>query len=116
MPLYANSIYLVLNSALSTLFRLLFWVAAARLYPPGIVGRGKAVVSVAGLLTFAASLGLGISIIRFLPVAGTNVTALISLCFTISGLAVVVAVVVFLVRLPVWSPVKIKGMAGMEEG
>ena len=116
MPLYANSIFLMLNSAIGTLLGLVFWVVTSGFYLPGIVGRGKAVVSMTGFLTFAASLGLGISIIRFLPVAGTNVAALISLWFTISGLAVVVAVVVFLVRLPVWSPVKIKGMAGMEEG
>ena len=104
MPLYSNSIYLMLNAAMGAVFGLVFWVVAARLYPTDVVGQGSAVVSVAGFLTFVASLGLSIGLIRFLPTAGTNTKALINSCFTISGLLSVVAAVVFLLGIPLWSP------------
>jgi len=104
MPLYANSIYLMLNTALTAMFGLVFWVVAARLYPTDVVGQGSAVVSVAAFLTFVAGLGFGIGLIRFLPTAGTNSADLINSCFTISGIASFVATAVFLGGLYLWAP------------
>ncbi len=102
--LYVNSIYLIMNSAASAVLGFVFWVVVARLYAPGEVGLGAALISAASGLAFASSLGLGAGLIRFLPSAGTNRSALMNSCFTLSGLTAIVAAAIFLAGLPLWSP------------
>ena len=102
--LYTNSISLMANSVASSALGFVFWVLAARLYPVEAVGLGSAVLSAASLLTFIATLGLGAGLIRYLPGARSNATALINACFTISSLAALVAALIFLVGIPLWSP------------
>jgi len=103
-PLYANSVYLIANSVVTTVLGFVFWVLVARLYPAEVLGVASALISAAGLLVFIASLGLGMGLIRFLPGAGTGTSALINSSFTLSGLAAVAAAVIFLAGLPLWSP------------
>lgn len=102
--LYANSIFLMANSAAGAALGFAFWVLAARLYPAEAVGLGSAILSAAGLLTFIATLGLGMGLIRYLPGAGSNTTALINSCFTLSSLTALVAALIFLAGIPLWSP------------
>jgi len=103
-PLHANSIYLMLNSAVSAISGLIFWVAATRLYPAENVGLGSALISAATLLAFATSLGLGYGLIRFLPHAGEKRRDLINSAFSLIGLASLIAGIVFIIGLPLWSP------------
>lgn len=102
--LYANSVFLIMNSAAGAVLGFVFWVLAARLYPAEAVGSASAVVSVAALLTFIATLGFGTGLIRFLSEAGSNKAALINSCFTLSGLVALAAALVFLAGISLWSP------------
>jgi len=104
ISLYANSIYLMLNSAATAVLGFVFWVVVARLYPTESVGLGSAIIAAAAMLSFVGTLGLGIGLIRFLPGAGAGAPMLINSCFTVSGLAAVAAGMIFLVGLPLWSP------------
>ena len=69
-PLVRSTTALVVNTGINGALGLAYWVAAARLYDPSVVGRGAAGVS--GLL-FVASLGwIGLQqvLLRYLPTAG----------------------------------------------
>jgi O-antigen/teichoic acid export membrane protein len=103
-PLYANSVYLMANSAATAALGFVFWVLVARFYPAETLGLGSALISAAGLLAFVASLGLGTGLIRYLPGAGSGGSALINSSFTLTGLAAVVVGAIFLAGLPLWSP------------
>ena len=103
-PLYANSVYLMANSAATAALGFVFWVLVARFYPAEALGLGSALISAAGLLTFVASLGLGMGLIRFLPGAGASGSRLINSSFTLTGLAAVAASVIFIAGLSLWSP------------
>ena len=104
IPLYANSVYLMMNAATGAVLGFIFWIVAARLYSSEDVGLASALISAAVLLTFIASFGLGIGLIRFLPSAGSESPKLVNSCFTMTGLAAVGLAVVFLIGLPLWSP------------
>ena len=102
--LYTNSIFLMANSVVSAALGFAFWVLAARLYPAEAVGLGSAVLSAASLLIFIATLGLGTGLIRYLPGARSNTIALVNSCFTLSSMAALVAALIFLAGIPLWSP------------
>ncbi len=102
--LYANSIFLMANSVAGAALGFAFWVLAARLYPAEAVGLGSAVLSAAGLLTFIATMGLGQGLIRYLPGARSNTATLVNSCFTLSSLTALVAALIFLAGIPLWSP------------
>ena len=53
-PVHRDGVALVSSSALSSLVGLLYWVVAARLFPPAEVGVGSALVSTLMLLGRAA--------------------------------------------------------------
>lgn len=103
-PLYANSVYLMANSAVTAALGFVFWVLVARFYPAEALGLGSALISAAALLAFVASLGLGTGLIRYLPGAGTGGVTLINSCFTLTGLAAVVVASIFVAGLQLWSP------------
>lgn len=103
-PLYANSVYLMATSAASAALGFVFWVVAARLYAAEAIGLGSALLSAAALVSYVASLGLGMGLIRFLPDARGSVVALINSCFTITGFVALILAAIFLAGLPLWSP------------
>lgn len=103
-PLYANSVYLIGNSAVNAVLGFVFWILAARLYTTEDVGLGSAVIAAVGLLAFIASLGLGFGLIRFLPGSGDDARRLINGCLTLASLAAIAAATIFIVGTPLWSP------------
>lgn len=103
-PLYTNAYYLMANSVIGAILGFSFWVVVARLYPPEVVGLASALVSAMFLLTLLAELGLGFSMIRFLPTFAEDSTKMLNSCFTIGSLATIVAAGVFLAGLSFWSP------------
>jgi O-antigen/teichoic acid export membrane protein len=103
-PLYANSVYLMANSAATSALGFVFWILVARFYPAEALGLGSALISAAGLLAFVATLGLGMGLIRFLPGSGAAGSSLINSSFTLTSLAAVVVAVIFVAGLPLWSP------------
>ena len=70
LSLYRNAIYLMLNSAMYALTGFFFWIVAARLYPPEVVGLASSVIAAIGLLSLLSTLGLDYGLLRFLPAAG----------------------------------------------
>ena len=77
LPLVQSSAALLLNTGINGALGLAYWVLAARLDDPSVVGRGAAGIS--GLL-FVASLGwIGLQqvLLRFLPRAGRDAARLI---------------------------------------
>jgi len=104
IPLYANSAHLITHSGIIAISGFAFWVIAARFYPVENVGFGSALISAVMLLSFVANLGLGLGLIRFLPTSGPKMSNLINSCFTLSGAIAVVAALIFLGGLKLWSP------------
>jgi len=64
--LYRNSMYLLLNTAVTALAGFLFWAVATRFYNAEDVGYATALFGALGLATSLSSLGMGRTIIRFL--------------------------------------------------
>ncbi len=103
-PLYANSYYLMANSVLAAPLGFAFWLIAARFYEASDVGLASAAISAIGLVMLISNLGLGAGLIRFLPNAGERSAAMVSTYLTIGGLVSLVAGVIFIAGLGVWSP------------
>src|SRR5919202_1834752 len=103
-PLYASSLYLTATSLVNAASGFVFWVAAARLFKPEDVGLGAALISAATFLTWIDGLGLEAAIIKYLPRASSDSSALTNSYLTVSSLAGVVTAVAFLTMLPLLSP------------
>ena len=105
VPLYTNSLYLMLNSGVVAVLGFVFWLAATRFYTAEDVGLASAAISAIQLLSLLALLGLNFSLIRFLSGSGEKSNDLINSCLTIGSLASLVAAVIFLLGVSIWSPV-----------
>jgi O-antigen/teichoic acid export membrane protein len=101
--LFRNSLYLMLGTAILASFGFFFWLINARLFTPEEVGIGTTLISVATLISSFSLLGLGNSLINYLPTSErkneTINTSLIITCLT----SVIISVF-FLVFLPMFSP------------
>ncbi len=103
-PLHRNSLYLMLNSGVTAGLGFVFWLVAARVYSTEEVGLSSALISAVTLLAFIASLGLSYGLIRFLPEVGERRQGMINSCLNLVALVSLVASLIFLVGLPLWSP------------
>lgn len=83
LTVHANAIALFLNLVLSAGFGYLAWLLVARMVSPATVGLAAAVVSAALLCSHVAIMGLGITIITFLPRQLRDPGALLDVFFTI---------------------------------
>jgi len=102
-PLYKNSFFLMLNSALTSVLGFIFITIVTRLYTTTDVGLFSAIVSAAGLLAVFSRLGFDIGLIRFLP-ESREPENLINSCFTVSGIVALLFAVIFLAGINFWSP------------
>lgn len=95
---------LVANSVLTAGVGVLYWLLAARLYPPAVVGVNSAAISAMMLLAGAAQLNLMSALLRFLPTSGRSAGRMIRNAYLVgAGLSGVVAVG-FLLGLRFWAP------------
>ncbi|MDQ1661026.1 MAG: hypothetical protein QOJ68_1006 [Blastococcus sp.] len=76
-PLERNAVALMSGTVATALVGVLFWTAAARLYPTAEVGRASAVISTAAFLGNLSHLNLGNVYARFLPAAGLRSRSLV---------------------------------------
>lgn len=104
LSLYRNAIFLMLNSAMYGLTGFFFWILAARLYSPAVVGLASSVISSIGLLSLLSTLGLDYGLLRFLPTAGELTADMINTCFTIVGIITLLTSVVYVAGLSIWAP------------
>jgi O-antigen/teichoic acid export membrane protein len=69
-PIARGGVLLLVNTALTGALGLVYWLIAARLFPPAAVGRAAALVAASTLLAGVGQLNLSGMLMRFLPRAG----------------------------------------------
>ncbi len=102
-PFYRNSLFLITDYTVMAVIGFFFWILVARFYSPVDVGYGSATISAINLLSMLSLLGFNFTLIRFLPGADKP-AAMINTCLTLSGLISMVAAMVFIMGLSIWSP------------
>jgi len=104
LSLYRNAIFLMLNSGMYGLTGFFFWIVAARLYPAAVVGLASSAIAAISLLSLLSTLGLDYGLLRFLPTAGDQAKEMINSCFSIGGAVTVMAGLIYMAGLGIWSP------------
>ncbi|MER7184045.1 lipopolysaccharide biosynthesis protein, partial [Streptomyces hyaluromycini] len=103
-PLFRNAYALMLNTGISAVLGLGFWLAAARYYSESAVGQGSAAIAAMKFLAGLTAVTLTGALARFIPVAGRHTGRLIFRTYAGSSLIVATAAGVFLLTLNVWGP------------
>ncbi|WP_129309945.1 lipopolysaccharide biosynthesis protein [Streptomyces sp. L2] len=103
-PLFRNAYALMLNTGISAVLGLGFWLAAARYYSESAVGQGSAAIAAMKLLAGLTAVTLTGALARFIPVSGQRTGRLILRTYAGSSLVVAVAAGVFLLTLDAWGP------------
>lgn len=85
--LLRNGYALMCNTGVTAVLGLAYWVLAARLYPPGAIGTGSAVVSALLFVAGVSQLNLQGALTRFLPVAGDRTGAFLAGAYAIAATA-----------------------------
>ncbi|MCH0567094.1 lipopolysaccharide biosynthesis protein [Streptomyces sp. MUM 2J] len=102
--LFRNAYALMLNTGISAVLGLGFWLAAARYYDESAVGQGSAAIAAMKLLAGLTAVTLTGALARFIPVAGRTTGRFVLRTYAGSSLLVAVAAGVFLVTLDAWGP------------
>lgn len=76
--LQLNTVVTVIGGGLTAVIGLLYWVAAARMFPPDQVGLASAYITSALMVSIAAYLSVGPVFDRFLPTAGSHAITFIA--------------------------------------
>ncbi|MGW7574816.1 lipopolysaccharide biosynthesis protein [Streptomyces sp. NPDC054765] len=103
-PLFRNAYALMLNTGVSGLLGLGFWLVAARYYTESAVGQGSAAIAAMKLLAGLTAVTLTGALARFIPVAGRSTGRLVLRTYAGSSAVVAVAAAVFLLTLDLWGP------------
>ncbi|QDL73719.1 lipopolysaccharide biosynthesis protein [Streptomyces malaysiensis subsp. malaysiensis] len=103
-PLFRNAYALMLNTGISAVLGLGFWLAAARYYAEDAVGQGSAAIAAMKLLAGLTAVTLTGALARFIPVAGRTTGRLVCTTYAASSVVVALATVVFLLTLDTWGP------------
>ncbi|WPB96453.1 lipopolysaccharide biosynthesis protein [Streptomyces malaysiensis] len=94
----------MLNTGISAVLGLGFWLAAARYYAEDAVGQGSAAIAAMKLLAGLTAVTLTGALARFIPVAGRTTGRLVCTTYAASSVVVALAAVVFLLTLDTWGP------------
>ncbi|MEV0321888.1 lipopolysaccharide biosynthesis protein [Streptomyces sp. NPDC050658] len=103
-PLFRNAYALMLNTGISGVLGLGFWLAAARYYSESAVGQGSAAIAAMKFLAGLTALTLMGALARFIPIAGRATGRLIFRTYAGSSLVVAFAALIFLLTLDLWGP------------
>lgn len=85
--LISNSLFLIVGAVVTSALGMLFWILATKLFDPADVGIASALISGLGLVMIFSNLGLGITLIRYLPPSRGEQVAMINASSTYAGLA-----------------------------
>ncbi|MGP3771251.1 lipopolysaccharide biosynthesis protein [Streptomyces sp. SDT5-1] len=102
--LFRNAYALMLNTGISGVLGVGFWLAAAHYYTADAVGQGSAAIAAMKFLAGLTAVTLTGALARFIPVAGRATGRLIFRTYAGSSAAVAFAALVFLLTLDVWGP------------
>ncbi len=103
-PLFRNAYALMLNTGVSAVLGLGYWLIAARYYSPDAVGRGSAAIAAMKFLAGITAVTLTGALARFIPVSGRRTGRFVLRTYLASSLVVAVAAAVFLLTLRMWGP------------
>ncbi|WP_431032605.1 lipopolysaccharide biosynthesis protein [Streptomyces sp. P6-2-1] len=101
-PLFRNAYALMLNTGVSAVLGVGFWLVAARYYSEENVGHGSAAIAAMKLIAGLTAITLTGALARFIPVAGRATGRLILRVYAGSALLVALAAGVFLATLGLW--------------
>jgi O-antigen/teichoic acid export membrane protein len=104
LPLFRNGYALILGAGASSVLGMFYWLLAARIYSPGILGLNSAMISALMLLSEVSQLNLTSAMIRFLPRAGSGARQLVRWAYICSSISAITVSVVFVVGIPLWAP------------
>ncbi|CCK31208.1 hypothetical protein BN159_6829 [Streptomyces davaonensis JCM 4913] len=102
--LFRNAYALMLNTGISAVLGLGFWLAAARYYSESAVGQGSAAIAAMKFLAGLTAVALTGALARFIPIAGRATGRLIFRTYAGSSVIVALAAGAFLLTLDVWGP------------
>ncbi|WP_337459914.1 lipopolysaccharide biosynthesis protein [Streptomyces xiaopingdaonensis] len=102
--LFKNAYALMVNTGVSAVLGLGYWVIAARYYSEESVGQGSAAIAAMKFLAGLAAVTLIGALARFVPVAGRTTRRLILRTYAASSLFVATAAAAFLLTLDWWGP------------
>ncbi|WP_371550748.1 lipopolysaccharide biosynthesis protein [Streptomyces sp. NBC_00554] len=102
--LFRNAYALMLNTGISAVLGLGYWLVAARYYSETAVGQGSAAIAAMKLLAGLTAVTLTGALARFIPVAGRATGRLIFRTYAGSSVVVALAAVAFLLTLNIWGP------------
>ncbi|MFC3577331.1 lipopolysaccharide biosynthesis protein [Streptomyces yaanensis] len=102
--LFRNAYALMLNTGISAVLGLGYWLVAARYYSDAAVGQGSAAIAAMKLLAGLTAVTLTGALARFIPIAGRMTGRLIFRTYAGSSVVVALAAGVFLLTLNVWGP------------
>lgn len=102
-PLYKNSLALIINTALSSLFGLLFWVIATHILSVDSVGLATSALSAAGLIIVLSKLGFDSGFTRYFR-ESKNINGLYTTITVITVSLSILLAIVFILGLEFFSP------------
>ncbi len=95
-PLYLNAYALIVSNVVTSGLGVVYWAAAARLYPVEVVGISFAIISTTTFVIGVSQLNLRVALIRLVPAAGAATARLVGTAYAVSlAVTAVVALVVF---------------------
>jgi O-antigen/teichoic acid export membrane protein len=101
---HRDGLALVLSSGLTSAVGLLYWVLAARLFAPTVVGVNSVALSTMMLLGGLAHLNLTQALLRFVPVAGPRTRRLVLTCYGVVATLAALVGLGYAVGAPRWAP------------
>ncbi|MFJ9041340.1 lipopolysaccharide biosynthesis protein [Streptomyces sp. NPDC102406] len=102
--LFRNAYALMLNTGISGVLGVGFWLAAAHYYAADSVGQGSAAIAAMKFLAGITAVTLTGALARFIPIAGRATGRFILRTYAGSSVAVALAAAVFLLTLDRWGP------------
>lgn len=99
--LHRNSFFLMASTGVMALVGFIFWIIASRIYTQEAIGIGGSFVSLTNLIEGIASLGLPITLIRFLPTS-KHPNLKISTAITLTGITSLAVSIGFFICAKYW--------------
>lgn len=101
-PLFRNAYALMANGGLTGVLGLGYWLLAARLYPPDVVGRNSAVLQ--AVMFVSGLTAINYMLIRFVPQSGRRTGRLVAGSYAVGALSGALIALGFLLTLGAWGP------------
>ena len=103
-PIYRSGYLLVLNALVTAVLGVGFWLVAARLYAPAVIGVNSTTISAMMFIAGVAQLNLMSSLLRFVPSAGGGARRMVVRSYAVGGTLSALAATVFVTGLHIWTP------------